>query len=59
MSQKIRQVERDIASHQNELEKNSSRFVTFTHFEAVVEPVRRSLEIVQKDVKEILKVVKQ
>lgn len=50
LKEKVRRLER-------ELEKSEERYVTLTHFNDVVEPIRRAIESVQKDVKEILSYV--
>lgn len=42
---------------EKEIEKNEGRFVTLPHFDAVVEPIRKTLDAVQKDIKEILRAV--
>lgn len=53
MSEKVRRLEADVEG----LRKDQDDFVTYTHFNAVLDPIRRSLDVVQKDVKEILRVV--
>ena len=57
MNEKVRRLEEDVRSHKDDLKAavaDQDDFVTYTHFNAVVEPLRRTLENVQKDVKEIL-----
>jgi hypothetical protein len=41
-----------------DLRAEQKSFVTMAHFEAVIHPMRQSLESVQQDVKEILRAVK-
>jgi hypothetical protein len=53
MSEKVRRVEEDL----HELKDGQKDYVTFHHFDAVIEPIKRTLELVQKDVKEILRAV--
>lgn len=64
MKEKLRRSEKDvdalredIAELRKECEKDTDRFVTHQHLTAVVGPISRQLEMVQKDVKEILRVV--
>lgn len=57
MKEKMRRMEKDIDELRKECEKYLDRFVTHQHLTAVVGPISRQLEMVQKDVKEILHVV--
>jgi hypothetical protein len=64
MKEKLRRSEKDVDSLREEIadlrkdcEKDSDRFVTHQHLTAVIGPIHRSIEMVQKDVKEILRVV--
>lgn len=41
-----------------DLREEQKNFVTINHFEAVIYPLRRAIETVEMDVKEILKAVK-
>jgi hypothetical protein len=58
---KLSEVERSLANHEHYCEKErdkfDNRFVSKNEFEAVVKPIRRALETLEHDVKEILKVV--
>lgn len=53
MGEKVKRLERDAIDLRNE-QKNC---VTFQHFDAVIRPLTRALEILESDVKEILHVV--
>jgi hypothetical protein len=53
MKEKIRRIERDI----DDLNEERKSFVTHEHFEAVIEPIKDTLDTVQRDVKEILRAV--
>lgn len=53
MREKVRRLEQDL----HELKDGQKEYVTFHHFDAVIEPIKRTLELVQKDVKEILRAV--
>lgn len=55
MKEKIRRIEADIAF----IHEDRKTYVTHEHFEAVVQPIKSTLDVVQKDVKEILRVVRQ
>jgi hypothetical protein len=57
MKEKMRRMEKDIDELRKDCERDQEKFVTHQHLNAVVEPMRQSLETVQKDVKEILRVV--
>lgn len=57
MKEKMRRLEKDVDELRRECARDQDKFVTHQHLEAVVDPMRRSLETVQKDVKEILRVV--
>lgn len=57
MKEKLRRVEVDLHELREEMREKEKEFVTHTHFEAVVEPMRRTLDTVQRDVKEILRAV--
>jgi len=53
MKEKIRRLERDM----DDLSEERENYVTFKHFDAVIQPLVNTLEIVQKDVREILRAV--
>lgn len=60
MQEKIRRLEKDRDEEKQEredLRKELDKYVTHSHFQAVIDPLRRTLELVQKDVKEILRAV--
>lgn len=57
MREKIRRVELDIELLRKDQSVEREKFVTYQHFDAVVEPLRRALESVQRDIKEILRAV--
>lgn len=53
MKEKVRRLEEDL----HDMRKDQKAYVTFQHFDAVIEPMRRTLENVQRDIKEILRAV--
>ena len=53
MKEKVGRLETDL----KELRVSQKEYVPFHHFEAVIGPMRRTLELVEKDIKEILRVV--
>jgi len=53
MKEKLRRTEKDIDA----IRSDNKDYVTHNHFDAVLGPLRRTLELVQKDVKEILRAV--
>lgn len=53
----MRRMEKDFDELQEECRKDQDKFVTHQRLNDVVDPLRRTLDIVQKDVKEILRVV--
>ena len=59
---KLSDLEQNLDAHQAYCEKERDRydtkFVSKNEFEAVVKPIRRALETLEQDVKEILKAVK-
>lgn len=57
MREKLRRTEKDVDDLRDQVREDQKSFVTHQHLEAVVEPLRRTLDGVQKDVKEILRVV--
>lgn len=57
MKEKLSRLEKDFDHLREECQRDSEKFVTHQHLDAVVEPMRHALEVVQKDVKEILRVV--
>lgn len=57
MREKMRRMEKDFDELQEECRKDQDKFVTHQRLNDVVDPLRRTLDIVQKDVKEILRVV--
>ena len=64
LKEKVRTLEKqtdemcdDLKSHEKEDSLLHEKFVSFTHLETVLGPIERSLELVQKDIKEILRAV--
>lgn len=53
MKEKLARVVSDV----KDLRDEQKEFVPFAHFEAVVEPLLTKLETVEKDIKELLRVV--
>ena len=53
MSEKVRRLESDLG----EMQVQQKEYVTFHHFDAVILPISRSLDVLQRDVKEILREV--
>lgn len=53
MKEKVHRLEMDV----QELKDHEERFVTFTHFDAVILPLRQTLDSVQVDIKLLLKMV--
>jgi truncated hemoglobin YjbI len=51
MKEKLRRLEDDI----HQVKKEQKEYVTFHHFDAVIDPMRRTLNEVQKDIKEVLR----
>jgi hypothetical protein len=51
--EKVRRLEDDV----HELKDERTKFVTFTHFDAVIQPLRATLDSVQVDIKVLLKMV--
>jgi hypothetical protein len=51
------ELESELKSHEKEDSLLHEKFVSFQHLETVLGPIEKSLEIVQKDIKEILRVV--
>lgn len=49
-NEKLRRLEKDL----EDLKDAQKQFVTFNHFDIVLEPIKNSLKDVQHDVKEIL-----
>jgi len=52
MKVKIERVEKDL----EECRAKSEKFVTIDHFSDVIEPLKRGIEIVQKDIKQLLSI---
>lgn len=57
MREKVRRLEKDIDQFRDETKEYTKEYVTQNHFKAVLDPLQRTLEMVQKDVKEILRAV--
>lgn len=57
MRTKVDKLERIVDHNSKQIEDMDDHFVSFKHFEAVIGPMRRTLEMVERDVKEILKAV--
>lgn len=62
--EKVRRLEKDVDDQSREFKdvldrifKDQKDFVTYNHLDAVVEPIKDTLNVVQKDVKEILRAV--
>lgn len=53
MKEKLRRLEKDF----EELKQEQKSYVTLPHFDAVITPLNRTLDTVQRDVKEILRAV--
>lgn len=53
MREKVMRLESDF----RDFKQDAKAFVTHEHFNAVLEPLKRTLEMVQRDVKEILRAV--
>lgn len=53
MKEKVRRLESDLVDAKEE----AKNYVTMTHFDAVIEPMKDLLHMLQKDVKEILRAV--
>ena len=53
ITEKVRRLEEDLKA----LKVEQNEFVTYKHLDAVVEPLRKTLDTVQEDVKEILRAV--
>ena len=53
MREKVHRLTKDV----EDLRRQQEQYVPFHHFEAVVEPMKRVLDTVQKDIKEILRAV--
>lgn len=64
MSEKVRRLEVDVDEQHKECKaeiaatrNDAKNFVTYNHLDAVIEPIKDTLNVVQKDVKEILRAV--
>ena len=61
MKTKLTRIERDLEKHETQCEQEreriEARYVPRTEFDAVVRPIRKSLENLERDVKQILKAV--
>lgn len=55
MREKIRNLEKDF----EDLISEQKNYVTMKHFDAVIEPVKTSIAVIQKDIKEILRAVSE
>ncbi len=55
MKEKLRRLEKDF----EEIKLEQKAYVTMTHFDAVLAPLRDSLKLVEQDVKEILRAVSE
>lgn len=55
MKEKVRALEKEL----DELREEQKHYVTFKHFDAVIEPMKKTLDNVQRDIKEILRVVSE
>jgi hypothetical protein len=53
MREKVNRLENDVS----ELREGRDKFVTFTHFDAVILPLRNTLDSVQVDIKLLLKMI--
>lgn len=56
--QKMNSLEQDLKDFREDLDKKSESFVTHPHFSAVTGPLHQSINIIQKDIKEILKLIR-
>ena len=57
MKEKVRRLEQDMEDVRDEAKQAQKSFVTFQHFDAVIDPLKRQINDVQKDIKEILRAV--
>lgn len=55
MREKVTRLEHDLEL----MQEAKKEFVTFQHFDAVISPIRNTLDVVLRDVKEILKAVNE
>lgn len=62
--EKVRRLEKDVEDQARDFKdqvdcvlRDQKEFVTYGHLDAVVEPIKDTLNVVQKDVKEILRAV--
>lgn len=53
IKEKVKRLEEDV----HELKGDTDKFVTFTHFDAVIMPLRNTLDSVQVDIKVLLKMI--
>jgi hypothetical protein len=54
---KVDRLEDDVHELSGKLDSSESRFVTMTHFDAVVRPLEGSIREIEKDIKKILVIV--
>lgn len=53
VKEKVRRLETDL----HDMQRDQEKYVTFKHFDAVIQPLSKTLELVQRDVREILRAV--
>lgn len=58
ISQRVSGLEEKVLANKNENEKKHDSYVTFVHFDAVTGPIRLAIDTMQRDIKEILKAVR-
>lgn len=54
---KVDTAEKRLDSLEEVVSKHPERYVTFSHFDAIVQPVQKAIVEIQKDIKEILKLL--
>lgn len=59
LREKVRRTEEDFERFQQQQERQKENFVTFKHFDAVILPLRNTLDNVQLDIKVLLKMIER
>lgn len=58
MSQKVKSLIEHSKEYRDDQDKKNETFVTHNYFDAVTSPLRQAVDTIQKDIKEILKLVR-
>lgn len=59
VKEKVNRLESDVRELQGANDRAHDTFVSYQHFNAVIEPIRKTLDNVQADIKEILGAIRE